>query len=332
MKYELDGVGVKKLTFELIKRGDLIFFEGPVLSHFIDERGNDYFMRWCEMDDTANRWLLLQVSKEQASKHFSGKTSLLSLIKKTESGVVYFLDIDNDIEYKHIKYVEVGRIPDEYLPEKDSYFEMKYATPYARQLDSEIKEQLKAQKHSHSFWNTATVKLFGKNSVENRLVAHHSSFCHLNDPSHFPEHYVLSLIDFPLLIHRHANKITQLQGYWGNMSNHPSALSNIQSLFEHGYLFNYCDNLDISRFSSEEISTLIETILESTHNIVREHPEQYLSLYTDWKKVMVKNWNEINTIDRLLQAKFAHDEDDLASNLLVKSEKRKLRGNKAQAK
>jgi hypothetical protein len=313
MKYALEGTGVvevKKLSFDLIKRGDLIFFEGPVLSHFIDEHGDDYFMRWCEMDESANRWLLLQISKEQLIKHLSGKTSFLSLIKRTESGAVYFLDIDNNIDYKHIKHVEVGRIPEQYLPEKDSYFEMKYGTEYALQLEAEIKDLLKKQKKLPSFWEIATVNLFGKHSIENKLAARHSTSCYLHDPSHFPEQYVLSLIDFPLLLHRHANKTTYIEDFFRKNTHTTSAMWSRLQMHEPKYGSSFVSNFSFNDLSAEELSVLVNYILESARNIVHEHPDEYLSLYEQWKKLLVRNLTEINTIDRVLQDKFAHDEED----------------------
>ncbi len=294
----------------MIKGGDLIFFEGPVLSHFFDENGNDYLMRWTEMDDTANRWLLFQATKEQISKHLSGKVSLLWLVKKTESGAVYFLDMDNDIEYRHIKHVEAGKIPEQYLPEKDAYFDMKYGTPYARQLEAELRDYLKKQKHEHSFWETATVNLFGKHSIENKLAGRFSPFgCTHFDPIHFPDQYVLSLIDFPLLLHRHANKANYIEEFFGTALSSLSSDWIGQPFYEPTAMYwaTIANKISIDHLSPGEISALIKKILESTQNIVAEHPDEYSSLYNEWKKLVARNVAEINTIDKVLADNLALD-------------------------
>lgn len=152
MKYELEGVVLKKLTFDLIKIDDLIFFEGPVLSYFKDKNNKDYFMRWIEMDDQCNRWMLFQVSKENILEHLNGHVTLLSLINQVASGIVYFIDIDSHIEFNQIKSVEVSKIPSSYLPGEQSYFEMKYGTQYAQQLQSELYRYLSYEDEHQKFF------------------------------------------------------------------------------------------------------------------------------------------------------------------------------------
>ena len=150
MMRELKGVVLKQLLFEPTKRGDLLYFEGPVLSHFTDERGNDYFMNWVDAGKNFNRWLLTDVSKEHILKYLAGKMPWLKLITDNAIGAVYFLDIDKEAEYKHIILVSPKDIPDEYLPEKDSFFEMKYAGKYAQELVKETEGLIDSRKQAHS--------------------------------------------------------------------------------------------------------------------------------------------------------------------------------------
>jgi hypothetical protein len=152
MKYELEGEILKKLPFDLIKCDDLIYFEGPVLSYFKDKNYNDYFMRWIEMDDQCNRWMLFQVSKENVLEHLNGQVTLLSLINRAASGIVYFIDINSDIEFKQINCVQVSKIPNGYLPSEQSYFEMKYVTQYAQQLQAELYRYLNYEDEHQKFF------------------------------------------------------------------------------------------------------------------------------------------------------------------------------------
>ena len=133
---ELIGETLNELPFTLIKRGDLYYYEGPILSHFSDENEQDYFMNWADMDNLYGRWLLTEVSKENVGKYLSRNISLYELIISNDAGKVYFIDIDNDIEYRHIWRVAVENIPNDYLPAKDSYFERLYADDYSDELIS----------------------------------------------------------------------------------------------------------------------------------------------------------------------------------------------------
>jgi hypothetical protein len=148
MMKEINGVKLKKLDFELQKKGDLYSFEGPFLSHFRDERGIDYLMNWVDVNEVANRWILIKVTKEKLNNYFSRKLSLLQLIILSESGAVHFLDIDSNADYLNIWIVSITDIPEEYLPKEDSVFDANYANKYALQLAKENKELLSVDKKS----------------------------------------------------------------------------------------------------------------------------------------------------------------------------------------
>ena len=44
----------------LNKVSDLIYFDGPFLSHFVSERGDNYLYYWVDTDDEYNRWLIIR--------------------------------------------------------------------------------------------------------------------------------------------------------------------------------------------------------------------------------------------------------------------------------
>lgn len=133
----IKGFKIKKLDFELIKRGDLISFGSPLLSHFYDENGSNYLMSWIDCNDKYNRWLLFNIEQFDLFQYFSKEKSLKDLIKNT-SEIIYFLDFDNDINIKSLTVTSKKLIPKGYLPEEDSYFEDEIATKYALNLKNEI--------------------------------------------------------------------------------------------------------------------------------------------------------------------------------------------------
>lgn len=142
----LHGTKLKKLNFNLQKKGDIYSFEGPLLSHFKDERGFDYLMKWVDLDEKVNRWQLFMVGNEDLNKYFSRKVNLRELIFLNEIEVVFFIDIDSDAEYKNIWIVSMEKIPLDYLPDDESYFEAKHANKYALELAKENKEFLISSK------------------------------------------------------------------------------------------------------------------------------------------------------------------------------------------
>jgi len=111
-----------KLSLTLNKIADLLYFEGPLVSLFEDNKEKAYYLYcWCEADKNCNRWLVLGITKEQIQNYIKGKVSLYKIITTAES---YFLcDINNDIEYENIYFIELSQLPASYIPDKDSFFD-----------------------------------------------------------------------------------------------------------------------------------------------------------------------------------------------------------------
>ena len=105
------------------KIADLIYFDGPLLSHFVSSKGDDYLFYWVDRDSQNNRWLVLRVSLASLQKYIGKKITLLELIENPNDGYLYSVDVDNDIHYHDIKLVQPSAIPEDYLPEADSYYE-----------------------------------------------------------------------------------------------------------------------------------------------------------------------------------------------------------------
>ena len=105
------------------KMADLITFDGPLLSHYVSSKGDDYLFYWVDRDSQDNRWLVLRVSLASLQKYIGKELTLLELIENPNDGYLYSVDIDNDIHYHDIKLVQPSAIPEDYLPEADSYYE-----------------------------------------------------------------------------------------------------------------------------------------------------------------------------------------------------------------
>ena len=104
------------------KIADLINFEGPLLSHFVSSKGDDYLFYWVDRDSTDNRWLVLRVSLASLQRYMAGDLSLRELIENPNDGYLYQVDVDDSIRYHDVLLVQPADLPEEYLPATDSYY------------------------------------------------------------------------------------------------------------------------------------------------------------------------------------------------------------------
>ena len=98
-----------------IKVSDLIYFDGPLLSHFITPNGDNYLFYWCDVDDLYNRCII--------QKYIQKNIPLKDIILSPLDGFVYVADIDNDINYQSVQILLSKELPDEYVPCDNSFFD-----------------------------------------------------------------------------------------------------------------------------------------------------------------------------------------------------------------
>lgn len=107
---------------KLMKISDLIYFDGPLLSHYMSSKGENYLFYWVDVDDTYNRWLVLRTDIITIQQYLDKKISLYAVLSAPNDGFLYTVDIDTDALYHNIKLVQVGSLPEDYLPEQDSLY------------------------------------------------------------------------------------------------------------------------------------------------------------------------------------------------------------------
>ncbi|MBR4533684.1 MAG: hypothetical protein IKO85_03965 [Bacteroidaceae bacterium] len=118
----IEGYNIEYDFSQFKKVADLIYFEGPLLSHYVSSKGDDYLFYWVDRDDSDNRWLVLRVSLANLQKYIGKKITLRELIDNPNDGYLYSVDVNNDICYHHIRLIQPSALPEEYLPEHDSYY------------------------------------------------------------------------------------------------------------------------------------------------------------------------------------------------------------------
>lgn len=300
MKELEKSIVVKKLGFDLLKRGDIYYFEGPYLSHFNDERGFDYFMNWLDVDSTNNRWLLFHINKETLNKYFSKKVDLLTLIKSVEEGIVYIIDIDKDANYSSIQIVSVESIPDDYMPAEDSYFDPKHCEPYALQLAAENKRKLK--EGENSFIEKAVKVLFedrdqdfGIDLISSRINKPWSC-----EPNFINEVTIAQSLVFPLIVHYHNSRnrnirdliMTHSQAY-ASPETFRSYLTQVHNIIVGE---SHVGRINIINPTSIEVESLLDGVVKRTASLVKNEPEKYAPYFNDWLDSIKTEYNYINDL------------------------------------
>ena len=118
----IEGYNIEYDFSQFKKVADLIYFEGPLLSHYVSSKGDDYLFYWVDRDDSDNRWLVLRVSMANLQKYIGNVITLRDLIENPNDGYLYSVDVNNDVCYHDIKLIQPSALPEEYLPERESYY------------------------------------------------------------------------------------------------------------------------------------------------------------------------------------------------------------------
>ena len=117
-------------NLDLTYQGDLIVYDGPLLSHFNNEKGEDYLYQWVDIDNNYNRWLVFKC--ENFYSFFTVDITLRDLILKNDS--VLIIDIDDDINIVNCWEVNLNDIPTSYMPTEKSFFNNELYSDYASTL------------------------------------------------------------------------------------------------------------------------------------------------------------------------------------------------------
>ena len=120
---EIKGINFDFPFDNIIKVADLIYYDGPLLSHYINNKGDNYLFYWVDVDNKFNRWLFFRTDLYTLQKYIQKQISLYEIVSNSNDGFVYFVDIDNKINYFNCMIVLSKNIEEQYLPEKDSFYE-----------------------------------------------------------------------------------------------------------------------------------------------------------------------------------------------------------------
>lgn len=130
----------------LVRIGDLSYFEGPVLALFEEvDTGNFYLFDWVDRDKKSNRWLIYNVLPEDLLQYLNKEISHLALFKNRAKKSVHYIDIDNqNNSFRDYDAFELTQIPKNYLPNQNNFFDLEDC-PTFEKIKTSVNKSLSRQ-------------------------------------------------------------------------------------------------------------------------------------------------------------------------------------------
>ena len=139
----INGFSINFDFSKLIKVADLIYHDGPLLSHYVSNKGENYLFYWVDVDNEYNRWVVIRTDIFSIQQYLEKKSTLHSIITQPNDGFVYTVDIDDKIHYHNIKLVPIANLPEEYTPTENSYYAFEIEDNIDLAAISQNKEKIK---------------------------------------------------------------------------------------------------------------------------------------------------------------------------------------------
>lgn len=108
----------------LIRIGDIIHFEGPLLTLYQSQRGKLFLCDWVDRDNQNNRWLKYRTTALAIYQFIHGTISHRELFRtKYTKGEFWSFEVNKELEHHHFYKIDKDNLPELYLPNPDSFFE-----------------------------------------------------------------------------------------------------------------------------------------------------------------------------------------------------------------
>lgn len=145
---ELQGsVTIPSLPYQGLHRiTDILYFDGPILTHYKDVDGCDYLYHWVDDDSEYNRWLVYPVSEDALLAYVQGDDDIASLID--ENTLIVVLDIDTSGKHSNMQLLKARYLPEEYLPIPDIYYHLPPPSYYVNLIENRIQAAAKKQEEA----------------------------------------------------------------------------------------------------------------------------------------------------------------------------------------
>ena len=178
----IKGLEIEKLPFTPQKRGDLLYHDGPLLSHFVDAERPDvhYFYRWVDNNNEVNRWLIVKATEQDILEFLEEKISLYDLMNY--NSVVTILDLDKELNPQKIQITTTQHLPASYLPPTSSTFNASFFEEYAKVFKRQLLQKQQEQVTTQALYQKVTKMEQQQHSIVtmlNEFVANINAGVHL---------------------------------------------------------------------------------------------------------------------------------------------------------
>jgi hypothetical protein len=90
--------------------------------------------------------MVFEITHNGLQNFFEKKSSLRDLVTLCPSGYVYYIDIDDNIDFKRFFQSDLDSIPTSYLPSEKSFYNERHYEKYADIMKRRLKEEVVRQK------------------------------------------------------------------------------------------------------------------------------------------------------------------------------------------
>jgi hypothetical protein len=182
----MENITVRKIELSLknsfVRVGDISFFEGPLITLFEDFNTSDlYFYDWVDRDNNCNRWLIYKVIPQELLKFLNKKISHFDLFQHVDE--FFVTDINNRSGLNNYEIGKLLELPDEYIPNTDSFFNEDDCPSFDKILSFVLKS-LQNSKQSNKYHS----KSYSSFSFQDIAVERKNTFTDIQDIySHYLE-------------------------------------------------------------------------------------------------------------------------------------------------
>lgn len=101
---------------------DLIYYDGPLLSHYKNSNEDTWLYYWVSCNSECNKWLLIKLDSLQILQDFKdSKISLLELIRDHYKEL-FIQEIDSSLQVRKNIEIDYSDLDPSFLPSQDSYY------------------------------------------------------------------------------------------------------------------------------------------------------------------------------------------------------------------
>ncbi|MFC2970936.1 hypothetical protein ACFOJE_01735 [Azotobacter bryophylli] len=135
----IDGKKMAAGEFKHTWNADLVYFDGPLVSLYKAEDGSDLLYVWLDCTGKSNRWCMFPVTRANLWNYLEKEKSLREVFEASKWVVVF--QTGSSLKRSGLIKTTWSDLPENYLPDNDSYLDDDVATKAAGKLAAEIAEE-----------------------------------------------------------------------------------------------------------------------------------------------------------------------------------------------